>query len=594
VSFEATVADFLAETFRLDPVEATDAGMHDHDHRWPDLSEQGRLDHLDALQRWERRFGEVDPAELDRDARADLEVLLGELAARRFHLEVLREDRWDPLSWVYLLGGGLFPLIARGFAPLAVRLESAAGRLEGMPEVVRSATAQLIGLPDRPVSRLHTETAIENLAGVVDLTDEIVAEGEGHADDPAVAALLPRLRAAAGVARDALAELERHLRDVVLPASEGEGRLGPTLFEAKLRHTFRSDAIASSTILLRAEEEYQRVREEMVRLAGELWPTWRPGEPLPAADDDGGAGAAESRMVDGVLEAIGAEHPEAGRLLAYAEAEHARIVAFCREREIIGLPEEPLEIRWTPKFLRAFGGAMLIPPGPLDRGERSFYAITPIPADWPPEMAESWLREDNDRALRLVGIHEGVPGHYLQLAWSNRCPSLVRSVFPSGVFAEGWAVYVTQVMLDLGFDADDPALWLVHWKLYLRAVVNAIIDVRIHAAGMTEEEALALMIDGAFQEEAEAINKYRRARLSSTQLATYFVGSIEMWDIELEARRRAAVAAGDPRGAGAVPVPALVGGIGPTPGFHYRAHLEAVISHGTPPPAVVRALLFEG
>jgi uncharacterized protein (DUF885 family) len=299
-------------------------------------------------------------------------------------------------------------------------------------------------------------------------------------------------------------------------------------------------------------------------------------------------------MVDGVLEAIGAEHPEAGRLLAYAEAEHARIVAFCREREIIGLPEEPLEIRWTPKFLRAFGGAMLIPPGPLDRGERSFYAITPIPADWPPEMAESWLREDNDRALRLVGIHEGVPGHYLQLAWSNRCPSLVRSVFPSGVFAEGWAVYVTQVMLDLGFDADDPALWLVHWKLYLRAVVNAIIDVRIHAAGMTEEEALALMIDGAFQEEAEAINKYRRARLSSTQLATYFVGSIEMWDIELEARRRAAVAAGEPRGAAAVPLPALVGGIGPTPGFDYRAHLEAVISHGTPPPAVVRALLFEG
>lgn len=594
MSFRAAVAEFLAEFFRLSPVEATEAGMHDYDHRWHDATEHGRLEALEALERWQRRLDETDRTMLDRDERADLDVLIGEIAARRFALDELREDRWDPLSWVYLLGGGLFPLIARDFAPLAVRLGSAAGRLEGVPAVAAAARAQLIGTPDRPVSQLHAEAAIGQLPGVVQLVDEILGEGEDHADDPAVAALLPRLRVAAEVARAALGELDRDLREVVLPAASGEGRLGASLYQAKLRHTFRSDSITAETILLRAEEEYQRVRAEMVRLARELWPAWRPGEPMPSADDQGDAGLADSAVVSGVLEAIGAEHPRADQLLSRAEAEHVRIEAFCRERGVISLPEEPLEIRWTPAFLRAFGGAMLIPPGPLDRGGRSFYAITPIPDDWSPAMAESWLREDNTRAMRLIGIHEGVPGHYLQLARSNQCPSLARSVFASGVFAEGWAVYVTQVTLDLGFDADDRALWLVHWKLYLRAVVNAIMDVRIHTAGMTEDEALALMIDGAFQEEAEAVNKYRRARLSSTQLATYFVGSIEMWDIELEARRRAAVAAGDPRGPAAVPSPSLVGGIGPTPGFDYRAHLEAVISHGTPPPAVLRSLLFGG
>ena len=242
--------------------------------------------------------------------------------------------------------------------------------------------------------------------------------------------------------------------------------------------------------------------------------------------------------------------------------------------------------------MRSFGGAMLDGPGPLDRGQKSFFSITPVPEDWTPEQAESYLREDNDRMLRLLTIHEAVPGHYLQHVYGNRCPSLARQVFWSGVFAEGWAVYVTQVMMDVGYAADDPALLLVHWKFYLRAVINALIDIGIHTAGMTEAEALELMIEGGFQEESEARNKWNRARLTSTQLSTYFVGSIEMWDLELDVRRRAAVAAGDPRGSSAVAEPRLVGGFGATPGFDYRTHLEGVISHGSPPMALLRRILL--
>ncbi len=196
--------------------------------------------------------------------------------------------------------------------------------------------------------------------------------------------------------------------------------------------------------------------------------------------------------------------------------------------------------------------------------------------------------------LRLLTIHEAVPGHYLQLAYANRCPSLARAVFWSGVFAEGWAVYVTQVMMDLGYGADDPALMLTHWKFYLRAVTNAMIDVKIHAGTMTEEEAVSLMVEGGFQEEAEARNKWTRARLTSTQLSTYFVGSTEFWEIEREARRRAAATSGDPRGAAAVPEPGIVGDFGETPGFDYRRHLESVLGHGSPPLPILRRILFGG
>jgi hypothetical protein len=291
-----------------------------------------------------------------------------------------------------------------------------------------------------------------------------------------------------------------------------------------------------------------------------------------------------------VLDAIASEHQDAGDLLDFCREENTRIETFCAERGVIGIVDEPLDIRWTPRFLRAFGGAMLISPGPLDRGETAFFAITPMPDDWSDERRESYLREDNDRMLRLLTIHEAVPGHYLQGVYANRAASLPRAVFSSGLFAEGWAVYVTQVMMDAGYGADDPALLLTHWKFYLRSITNAIIDARIQTADMTEDEAVELMVEGGFQEEAEARAKYRRAQLSSTQLSTYFAGSMEMWDIELEARRRGAAAVGaDPDEIRPGPLP---GGFGVTPGFRSRDHLEAVIAHGAPPTSLLRRILF--
>jgi hypothetical protein len=147
-------------------------------------------------------------------------------------------------------------------------------------------------------------------------------------------------------------------------------------------------------------------------------------------------------------------------------------------------------------------------------------------------------------------------------------------------------------MIDAGYAADDPALALAHWKYYLRAVTNTIIDIRIHAFGMTEAEALELMIGGGFQEEAEARAKYDRARLTSTQLSSYFVGSLGLWELEHEVRRRAASASGDPRGAAAVPTPAVIGGYPDTPGFRYRPYLEGLISRGELPlPLLRRAVL---
>ena len=551
-SFAEAQDAFFAGFFSRYPVHATDAGNHEHDDRWPDLTEAGQRDRLEWLS--EIRASVVAADGLSREEEeVDQRVLLGTIDELRFDEEDLDEPSWSPIVYSYLLGGGLFALLSREFAPLADRLTSAAGRMEGIPAALDAARANLTSGRGRAVSGFHVEKAIQTIPGVSDLCRTAVDMAKDT--DEATRARV------ASAAEEAIASVEAFtawLRDELLPTADGDFRLGRELYERKFHHALKA-TISFDELERRAATAYDDVRAEMLRLARELWPTWIGDEPMP---DDADA------LTRRVLDAIAVDHPQADELLDFCRAEHERILGFVRERDLIGLPDDPLQIIWTPPFLRAFGGAMLIPPGPLDKGLDSFFAITPPPESWTEEQVESMLRENNSRSLKVLTIHEATPGHYLQLAWSNRCDSLPRSVFGSGVFAEGWAVYVTQVMMDVGYADDDPALMLAHWKYYLRACTNTLMDIRIHAGSMTEADAMRLMVEGGFQERSEASEKWNRARLSSTQLCSYFLGGQEMTELEREARRRA----GDE--------------------FAWRPFLESVISHGTPPMPVIRDILY--
>jgi uncharacterized protein (DUF885 family) len=550
-SFAEAQAAFFTDFFRHYPVHATEAGNHEHDDRWPDLTDAGSAERVAWLT--EARAGLEGLDGLSRGEEIDRRVLIATIDELVFD-EDLDELSWSPIVYSYLIGGGLFGLVAREFAPVEQRLASAAGRMEGIPAALEAARDNLLSGRGRAVATFHTEKAIQTMPGAADLC-RTAAQMAADVDPD----LRARVEAAAESAVEAIDAFVTWLRDDLAPTADGDFRLGRELYERKFRHRLKA-TIGVEELEARAAAAYDEVRAEMARLARELWPEWI-GDEEPMPDDP-------DAVTRRVLDAIGRDHPKADELLDYCRAEHERILAFVRERDLIGLPDDPLQIIWTPPFLRAFGGAMLIPPGPLDKGLDSFFAITPPREDWTDEQVESMLREHNSRALRILTIHEATPGHYLQLAWSNRCDSLARSVFGSGVFAEGWAVYVTQVMMDVGYGVDDPAFMLAHWKYYLRATTNTLMDIRIHAGSMTEDEAMTMMVDGGFQERAEASEKWNRARLSSTQLCSYFLGGAEMTELEREERRRKGDA------------------------FAWRPFLESVVSHGTPPMPVIRDILY--
>ncbi|HEX2141824.1 MAG TPA: DUF885 domain-containing protein [Candidatus Limnocylindria bacterium] len=559
MEFDSIVTDVVVGYLRHHPVHATDIGHHEHDGIWPDLTDAGRQERVAWVRGAIGQLEGLEAGSLTPDQTIDRRILLENLAAVLFHEETLREGSWNPLGYVYLFGNGLFALLAREFAPLPERLASAASRMRGLPDALLAARATLGSGGPRPVSRFHAQKALERADGIADLCRSALREAEGCGDE----ALASEVRSAAGEAEEAVTAFKSWLADELLPRVDGDFRLGPELYAEKFRHALKTE-VTPEDLAATASAAYEEVRAEMLRLARELWPAWIGDEPPPSDPD---------QLVRRVLDAIAADHPRAEELLDFCRAENERIEAFVRERDLIGLADEPLKIIWTPEFLRSSGGAMLIPPGPLDRGLDSFFAITPMPDDWTDERKESYLREDNARMLRLLTIHEAVPGHYLQLAYSNRCDSLARTIFQSGVFAEGWAVYVTQVMMDVGYGAEDPALQLVHWKFFLRSITNTLMDIRIHTGSMDEREAMQLMVEGGFQEEGEAAAKWDRARLSSTQLCEYFLGSVLMHELEAEARRRASAEGRE---------------------FAYRPFLESVLAHGTPSMPVIRDILFAG
>jgi uncharacterized protein (DUF885 family) len=434
-------------------------------------------------------------------------------------------------------------------------VQNAAARLAALPRVVAAAKANLRNPP-----RVFVQTAILQNRGAIAFYERGVFELAG--ETPALSELKP----AAARAVKALKEYQTFLEKTLLPRARGDWRLGKAKFARKLE--LELDAgLSAAEVLREAEVEFERVVREMYVVARQLWGRTHPGVALPPDDAEG-----RRATVRGVLGKLERDHGKPEHLVRDARAAAERIKAFITRNDILRLPRpDRCKIIEMPEFQRGNTVAFLNPAPPLDSKAASYYAISPPPREWDARRVKSYLEEYNRHMLQVLTIHEAYPGHYVQLEYSNRHPSLIRRVLSSGVFAEGWAVYTEQMMLDQGYGADDLALRLHQLKFYLRTVANAILDHKMHCTKMTDKEALEFLTRRAFQSEGEALGKLVRAKQSSCQLSTYFVGRTAFYRLRQQVQRE----------------------LGET--FHLGRYHEAVLDHGTLPvkylPELVRARL---
>lgn len=556
-AFDNLASEFLSELVNFSPVAATELGDHRADHR---------LDRVDAAAR-ERTAGQyreyldalatIDRAALSRDNQVDAALLAHELEYRLWTLTELEEWAWNPLLYVNMAGNALYALLARDFAPLEERLANAAARLEQFERFFDEARSSLV--PAR-VPKVHAETAAAQTRGLATIIDEmLVPHLETLPEDQRL-----RLASAIEAARTAIANQQSWFEEELLPGAAGDFRVGAGIYDRKLAFALDS-TLGRREIVARAEQAYEAVRGEMYEIAREVYARQHPYTTFPDQPDEAYRQAIIRAALEEAYEKL---LPPDGIVEAAREAlDYA--TGFVREHEIVTMPDEPLEIIVMPEFQRGVSVAYLDPPGPLDRQTRAFYAVAPLPGDWTEQQVLSFLREYNWYSLHNLTMHEAMPGHYLQVALSNRHPSVLRRLLWSGPFVEGWAVYGERVMIDAGYLDGDPLMRLINLKLYLRVITNAIIDSAIHVDGMTREQAMKLMIEGAFQEEREAAGKWTRAQLTFAQLSTYFVGYQEH-----AALRRDVEAAWNDE-------------------FTLKRYHDALLSYGSPPVRFVRALILD-
>ncbi|OHB34761.1 MAG: hypothetical protein A2882_13105, partial [Phenylobacterium sp. RIFCSPHIGHO2_01_FULL_70_10] len=407
--------------------------------------------------------------------------------------------------------------------------------------------------------KIHAQTVAGQNAGLVSLVDLLLAEADALSGPERA-----RLQAAAATAKAAIAEHQAWIDGTLVPQAAGEWRLGADLYDAKLRFALNS-SLSRAEIKAAAEQALADIRSEMYGLSREVL-AGRPEAPaLPEAPTDEERQAA----IAAAMEFVYADRATPETLVEVCEAKLAAAIEFVATHPIVTPPTEPVELVLTPEFQRGVAVAYCDPPGPLDRGLPTFYKISPIPEDWTAEQADSFLREYNNWTLEGLTTHEATPGHYLQLAHSNRYPSILRSVLWSGSFVEGWACYAQDVMVEAGHRDGHPLYRLANLKFLLRVVANALLDIGVHVEGWDEARAMRLMTHDAFQQEREAAGKWTRARVSSAQLPTYFVGWREHWALRREAQTKAGAA------------------------FDMKAYHDQVLGYGSPPVRFTRQLMFD-
>ena len=578
---ESLVERLVDHVRQHEPVEATRLGLTERDDDLPDLS-------LEALQARSRSLADLEAAVMleigalpgaaqatvrssvrdtvrglsgaAREAAGDLELLRDALRWRRIELEERPALSLDPAVALGLSVGGVLDLMRDEDAfedpdESRRRTASAIRRARQVPRMLEQAGRLLTG-----VSAPSFELLEERLPAAIALVRDMLparAQAAGLEVDAA--------RDAGEYAAEGL-EAFAALVDELVDERRLDWRVGPSHVDRALRLSVGTTMDAQS-IEDRARTTVMETRAEMVEIAAAGWERRFPGAPRPERED---------QLLRAVLDHVADSAVAARELIPEARRALDETRAFMVGWGAIDSPpEEDLQLVPMGETERGMAIAFLRRSPPLGPDRPSSYHLSPVPSTWDESRARSFLREYHPAMLRSLAIHEAYPGHFVQLAHAARHPRPVRRLMGRSVFAEGWAVLMEEVVIEAGFGLDGTSsvaredLVLTQRKSKLRTAANALLDLGLHAASMTDDDAMALLTGAAMQEQAEAQGKLRRAKLSCGQLSSYYAGFSELKALRRSEQARAGVT------------------------FDLGAFLRSTISHGTPTVAIVADALAD-
>jgi uncharacterized protein (DUF885 family) len=504
---------------------------------------------------YERQLAELasfDAASLNPSHRTELAIMRNRFERPLWELTTFRSWQWQPSS--YNVANQIDVLATTEYAPLETRLRHVSSRLERVPAYYAAAKASIAD-----ATLEHTQLAIlQNRGARMVLGPELMGKMEASRLGADEKALFARRAQAARAAIDDFIAWCTRLEKQLTAGPARSFRIGKERYDEKFRHEIQSGFTAEQ-LYRRALAEKAALHDEMEKLAREIWPKYMGAAPLPSD---------RLVLIRNVMDELSKHHVAREDFVPAVRRQIAELEAFVRTKDLVDQdPTRPLQVRETPHYMRGIAGASISAPGPLSPTAVTYYNVTPLD-DMDAVEAESFLREYNDWTLQILNIHEAIPGHYTQLMHANKSPSLVKAVFANGSMIEGWAVFGEKMMLDAGYGNGTPEMWLSWMKWNLRTVMNTILDYEIQTLGLQREAAMRYMTREAFQQDAEAAEKWRRAILTQVQLTSYFNGYAEITALRDELRAREAGA------------------------FSVKAFNNRFLSYGNAPVRLIRELML--
>jgi uncharacterized protein (DUF885 family) len=506
---------FLTALWRIDPENGIEVGKFDVAANLTIPDAATRAKRLTFVNDWLEKLNKVDARQLSPAQRTDRALLVNKLERDRWRLATFRDFEWNPS--LYNVAQPLDLILNTEYAAKPQRLRTILKRLASVPAYYQAAQASLV-TPTHEHLQLALAQAPGTLAVLADL-GKAAQESILSAQEKAIFAQRITNSGNAVIAwTDFLADMDKSQQQMQRGRSF---RIGKELYEQKFALEIQSASSATQTYdkALAARDD---LLARMDALADQLWPKVMGNAARPQD---------RFRKIGMVIGKLSEHHVARENFFPEIKRQIAQLQDYVTKNNLISLDaSKPLEVRETPGYMRGVAGASIDAPGPYRPKDRTYYNVTPLDG-LTAAQAESSLREYNDWMLQILNIHEAIPGHYAQLAYANRSPSLVKSLFGNGAMVEGWAVYGERMMLESGYGDNAPEMWLMWYKWNLRSVTNTILDYSVHVLGMTEDQALDLLVRQAFQTPQEAAEKWRRVQLSSVQLTSYFSGYSDIMEL---------------------------------------------------------------
>jgi uncharacterized protein (DUF885 family) len=518
VAFNSYENHFLDEFWKLNPDWATNVGYHKYDSLLLIPNRQNRDKLLNFTKVQLDSLGRYNPSTFLESNKMDYAMIQNQLQDIQWSIQQQKAYEWDPSS--YNVIGTFAYILNEHYAPLAKRLNSFYQKMAVIPAYYKEAEKQL----KDPVVEL-TNLAIEQHLGGVSVIEKDFADSLKKTNIPEATKklMLDRAKISADVIKSYIEYLKNLKND-----HPHSFRLGKELYEDKFKYEIQSSNTAQQ-VYNAAMDRKKYLHHEMAKLSIQLWPKYFDKKPMPADTLE---------LIGQMIDTLSVKHVAPDEFQSAIEQLIPKLTAFVRSKELVTLdPAKPLVVRKEPGYMAGVAGASMSSPGPYDIGQNSYYNVGSL-AGWPAEKAESYLREYNQYILQILCIHEAIPGHYVQLVYANKSPSLIKSVFGNGAMVEGWAVYSEQMMLDNGYGNSEPEMLLMWYKWHLRSVCNTILDYSVHNFNMPKQQAITLLTHEAFQQKAEAEGKWKRVSVTSVQLDSYYTGFKEIMDLREEWKKK--------------------------------------------------------